>query len=53
MTLHEYLYGNPGRVRAARVQAEGRIGQRTLWRLLVESWAIPTVEWLNRILTRE
>jgi len=50
--LHDYLYGDPKRVKAARVQAEGRIARRNLWHVLVESWAVPTVEWLNKALTR-
>ena len=50
--LHRFLYGDPKRVGAARVQAEGRIARRQLWHLLVESWAVPVVEWLSRRLPK-
>lgn len=46
--FHEYLYGDPRRVRRARTQAEGRIAVRYLRAVLVESWAIPICDWLDR-----
>ena len=49
---HNFFYGDPKRVRAARVQAEGRIAFRQLWHLLVDSWAVPVLEWLSRRLPK-
>lgn len=48
VNYHEALYGDPQRVRAARVQAEGRIGARRLRAALMESWAVPVVTWLAK-----
>lgn len=49
---HEWLYSDLKRVKAARVQAKGRIAQRRLYLLLVESWAAPTIAWLSKRLER-
>lgn len=49
--FHEYLYGDPKRVREARVQAEGRIAARKL-RDIPVNMVRPTVEWLATRLSR-
>lgn len=43
----------PSHVAQARTQARGRIAARVIWRTTVESWAVPCVEWLNRLLTKK
>lgn len=50
--LHNFLYGDAGRVAELRVQARGRVAARHLWRELVESWAVPLVAWLAGRLAR-
>ncbi|EIC09106.1 hypothetical protein OR221_0814 [Microbacterium laevaniformans OR221] len=45
-SFHYSLYGNVKLVRAARIQAEGRIGARKIREAMVDSWAIPLTEWL-------
>lgn len=45
-SFHYSLYGNVKLVRAARIQAEGRIGARKIREAMADSWAIPLTEWL-------
>ena len=45
--IHEHLYGDPKRVARLRVQAKGRIGLRQLRYVLILSWAIPVMTWLE------
>lgn len=43
---------DPKTVAAARIQAKGVIGRRELRRVLVESWALPTLRFLDRMTRR-
>jgi len=38
---------DPKMIAEARIQAKGVIARRHLWRVLVESWAKPVVEWID------
>lgn len=49
--FHEFLYGDPRRVRDARVQAKGRIAARVLRDTYV-GMVSPFIEWLVARLSR-
>jgi hypothetical protein len=46
--MHDMIYSDPKDVRRARLIAESRIAQRRLWETLVESWAVPVLNWMDR-----